>query len=231
VVRAKLVEVAAELLSEHGPAAVTTRGVAEAAGVQPPTIYRLFGDKDGLLDAVAEHAAASFVAAKADIARTAAAEGVDPLEDLRTAWYSQVDFAVANPAVFQLLSDPARVLRSPAARAGRSVLAARVHRLAVAGRLRVEEARCVDLIYSAGTGVIQTLLGTPPEQRDPGLAGAMWEAVLGRVLDDAGGSGPEATDGGAATRVAFQALAHRLPALTGAERSLLVEWLARVDGP
>ncbi len=43
--RTKLVDVAARLLRDYGPAAVTTRGVAEAAGVQAPTIYRLFGDK------------------------------------------------------------------------------------------------------------------------------------------------------------------------------------------
>jgi AcrR family transcriptional regulator len=40
---------------------VTTRAVAEAAGVQAPTIYRLFGDENGLLDAVAEHGFASYL--------------------------------------------------------------------------------------------------------------------------------------------------------------------------
>jgi len=42
--RSTLVRVAARLLRERGAAAVTTRAVAEAAGVQAPTIYRLFGD-------------------------------------------------------------------------------------------------------------------------------------------------------------------------------------------
>ena len=50
--RARIVDVAARLLQTDGPAAVTTRAVAEGAGVQAPTIYRLFGDKEGLLDAV-----------------------------------------------------------------------------------------------------------------------------------------------------------------------------------
>ena len=40
--------------------------MAEAAGVQPPTLYRLFGDKDGLIDAVAEHVMATYVAAKSE---------------------------------------------------------------------------------------------------------------------------------------------------------------------
>jgi len=43
---------------------VTTRSVALAAGVQAPTIYRLFGDKSGLLDAVVEHGFASYMARK-----------------------------------------------------------------------------------------------------------------------------------------------------------------------
>ena len=62
--RAQLVAVAAHLLATHGPDAVTTRAVALAAGVQAPTIYRLFGDKNGLLGAVAEHGFASYLARK-----------------------------------------------------------------------------------------------------------------------------------------------------------------------
>ena len=66
------------MLREQGVAAVTTRAVAEAAGVQAPTIYRLFGDKDGLLDAVAEHVLAVYVADKA-----VAADSGDPIAVLR----------------------------------------------------------------------------------------------------------------------------------------------------
>src|ERR1700710_1853188 len=120
--RSKIVDVAARLLHEHGPSAVTTRGVAEAAGVQAPTIYRLFGDKDGLLEAVAEHVMASFVSAKAETVEAARAADVDPLDDLREGWQAQIEFAVANPTLFRLLSDPSRVLHSPAARSGRQVL-------------------------------------------------------------------------------------------------------------
>src|ERR1700683_4156921 len=87
--RSKIVDVAARLLREQGPAAVTTRGVAEAAGGQAPTIYRLFGDKDGLLDAVAEHVMATFVSAKAAIVAAASADNVDPLADLRAGWETQ----------------------------------------------------------------------------------------------------------------------------------------------
>src|SRR5690625_1085392 len=101
--RAKITEVAARLLHEHGPAALTTRGVAEAAGLQAPAIYRLFGDKDGLLEAVAEHVMSAFVAAKGETVDAAAADGVDPLEDLRAGWDTQIAFGLANPSVFRLL--------------------------------------------------------------------------------------------------------------------------------
>ena len=223
--RSKIVDVAARLLQEHGPTAVTTRGVAEAAGVQAPTIYRLFGDKDGLLEAVAEHVMSTFVTAKAEIVKAASAAHIDPLEDLRTGWEAQIDFGVANPALFRLLGDPTRVRQSPAARSGKAVLEARVHRLALSSRLRVAEPRAVDLIQSAGTGVIQTLLSTGPEDRDPGLAAAMFEAVLRQILV----AGPErAEDGVTAAAVAFRAVAPQLEQLSQSERTLLTEWLDRV---
>ena len=222
--RARIVEVAARLLREHGPAAVTTRGVAEEAGVQAPAIYRLFGDKDGLLDAVAEHVMATYVAGKAAIVQAASADDVDPLDDLRAGWETQIVFGVANPALFRLLSDPGRVMSSPAAQAGMRVLEARVHRVAASGRLRVSEQRAIDVIQAAGIGVIQTLLSTPPERRDAGLAASMFEAVLAQILTDA----PEPPSSGPmAATVAFRAVAPHLDMLSAAEQRLLAEWLDR----
>jgi AcrR family transcriptional regulator len=221
--RARIVDVAAQLLRDQGPAAVTTRGVAEAAGVQAPAIYRLFGDKDGLLEAVAEHVMATHVTAKAAVVAAASAAEVDPLEDLRAGWDSQIEFGVSNPTLFRLLSDPDRVVRSPAAESGRRVLEARVHRLAAAGRLRVAEPRAVDLFQAAGVGTITTLLAAPPDRRDPGLADAMFEAVLGQILTDAADPVDDAS-----LAVALRAAAPGLQSLTDGERRLLTEWLDRV---
>ena len=215
--RETIVEVAAQLLREHGPAAVTTRAVAAAAGAQAPTIYRLFGDKDGLLDAVAEHVFATYVAGKA-----LAAETDDPVADLRAGWDTQLGFSLANPGLHALLSEPGRGARSPAVAAGIEVLRARVHRVAVAGRLRVSERRAVELVHSAGTGAVLTLLGQPPESRDLGLVDAMWDAVAAAVLTDA-----PARPGDESAAVAFRAVAPDLPGLTAAERALLTEWLDR----
>ena len=223
--RATIVEVAAGLLREHGPTAVTTRRVAATAGVQAPTIYRLFGDKDGLLDAVAEHTMATFVSTKAAVVAAASADGIDPLDDLHAGWSAQIDFGVSNPALFALLSDPDRVARSPAAVSGKHVLEERVHRVALTGRLRVSEPRAVGLIQAAGIGAIQTLLSTPPEHRDPGLADALFEAVLHHILTDANRSADHSET--LAATVAFRAVAPRLHTLSTAERHLLADWLDR----
>src|ERR1700753_1036365 len=96
--RAHLVEVAAKLLASGGPDAVTTRSVALAAGVQAPTIYRLFGDKNGLLPAVAEHGFVSYMGRKPPDEA-----GDDPVENLRAGWELHVGFGLANPELFRLM--------------------------------------------------------------------------------------------------------------------------------
>jgi len=227
--RARIVDVAARLLREDGPGAVTTRRVAEGAGVQAPTIYRLFGDKDGLLEAVVEHVMASYVSAKAAIVQAASAADVDPLDDLRAGWETQIDFALANPALFHLFSDPGRVLHSPAAQSGRNVLESRVHRVATTGQLRVSEQRAVGLIQAAGIGAVHTLLATAPDHRDPHLADILFEAVLGQILTD---TLTHAPTGALSTTVAFRAIAPQLDVLSEAEQLLLREWLDRaIDAP
>jgi AcrR family transcriptional regulator len=228
--RARIVAAAARLLADAGPSAVTTRAVADGAGVQAPTIYRLFGDKDGLLEAVTEHVLAAHVADKAAVVAAASAEEVDPLEDLEAGWDAQIAFGLANPTLFGLLSDPARGPRSPAAQSGQRVLRARVHRVATAGRLRVSEERAVGLIQAAGTGVVLTLLGRPAEQRDLGLAQEAYEAVLRQILTDAADADVTTDRGGSpkAAVVACRASADTFEVLTPSERQLLGEWLDRV---
>ncbi|NQX03450.1 TetR/AcrR family transcriptional regulator [Rathayibacter sp. VKM Ac-2856] len=223
--RGRIVDAAARLLREQGPAAVTTRGVAESAGLQAPAIYRLFGDKDGLLEAVAEHVLTSWVAEKAAVVAEAAAGDVDPIDDLRAGWAAQVEFGLDNPALFRLLSDPSRAGTSAAARSGKRVLEARVGRVAAAGRLRVPEERAVGLIQTAGVGVVTTLLSEPDDERDPGLAESALEAVLARILSE---QPSPAEDASLAAVVAVRALAPRLADLRPAERELLRDWLDRV---
>jgi AcrR family transcriptional regulator len=54
--RAMIIDAMLPLLLEHGEM-VTTRQVAEAAGIAEGTIFRVFADKDELIGAVVDHAA------------------------------------------------------------------------------------------------------------------------------------------------------------------------------
>ncbi|WP_181784865.1 TetR/AcrR family transcriptional regulator [Pseudonocardia pini] len=214
--RTDIIDAAARLLQEQGVRAVTTRAVAEAAGVQAPTIYRLFGDKDGLIDAVAEHVMATYVATKT----TEAAD--DPVAELRAGWRVHIEFGVANPDLFRLLHTSPRP--SPATAAGIDVLRRRIRRLAAAGLLRVDEQRALDMIHAAGTGTVFALLATPPGERDPGLADALFDAVCTGLLTT---TAPARDDGVATAAVTFLTVLADLPALTDAERALMAEWLTR----
>lgn len=215
--RAHIIQSAARLLREGGAAAVTTRRAADAAGVQPPTIYRLFGDKDGLLDAIAEHVMALHVADKA------AHADEDPIEALRSGWRAQIDFGLSNPELIRLMN--ARPGTSPAIEAGIEVLQGRIRRLATAGLLRVSERRALDMIHAAGTGAVQALLETPPGERDLELADALLDAVIGRIARPR--SAVDETGSTTSITVTFATLVPQLPGLSAAERSLMLEWLDR----
>ena len=89
---------ATELLATGGRSAVTTRAVSAAAGVQPPTIYRHFGDMQGLLDVAARETLAVHVREQATRALTN-----DPVDDLRRGWDLHIAFGLAHPDAFALL--------------------------------------------------------------------------------------------------------------------------------
>ncbi|MGC4869314.1 TetR/AcrR family transcriptional regulator [Micromonospora sp. DT53] len=220
-VRAGIVAAATQLLREKGANAVTTRAVAQAAGVQAPTIYRLFGDKDGLIDAVAEHVMATYVSGKS---ATADLETGDPVADLRSGWRTHVEFGLTNPELYALIATRGSGAPSPATVAGLDVLRRRVRRLAAAGLLRVDEQRALLMIHSAGNGTILTLLGTPADQRDLGLGEAMLDAVLSSILATAPATADTTTN---AVAVTFATVLPDLPGLTDAERALMAEWLHR----
>ncbi len=54
--RTRLLEAAARLAAEHGAAAITMEMVAAEAGVGKGTVSRRFGDRNGLLQALLDHA-------------------------------------------------------------------------------------------------------------------------------------------------------------------------------
>lgn len=240
-VRTRILAATTELITAGGREAVTTRAVAAAAGVQPPALYRLFGNMRGLLDAVARESLARYVRQKAT--RTLAA---DPVEDLRRGWELHVALGLAHPALYTLIyGDPTGGALPTAAREGEVHLHALVSRVAAAGRLKVGIAHAARLIAAAGNGVTLALIGTRPEERDLRLSDAMCEAVLSAVMTtsspdgDVGGAPDDAPhSGGSPGMVSARAIALRAvladapdgarSALSPAEQDLLNEWLDRL---
>ncbi|MCD2192358.1 TetR/AcrR family transcriptional regulator [Actinomycetospora endophytica] len=223
--RPRIVDAAARLLEDGGSEAVSTRAVSAAAGVQAPTIYRLFGDKQGLLDAVVSHGFETYLAEK-----MVREESDDPVADLRAGWDLHIGLALERPALYTLMyARPDGAGYSPAARAAFAVLAALVRRIAVAGRLRVAEGRAVGLVHSTGTGTALSLIAVPPGKRDPGLSDAAREAVIAAITTDA----PAAPEPGPlAAAISLRAALDQVDVLTDAERALLAEWLDKVaSGP
>ncbi|MGW2053884.1 TetR/AcrR family transcriptional regulator [Streptomyces sp. NPDC001840] len=218
--RQRVIDAAIDLLTRGGRDAVTTRAVADAAGLQPPAIYRLFGDKDGLLDAVAEHGFAAFLATK----------HIDPdprdlIEDLRAGWDVAVEFGLANPVLYTLMyGEPTRA-GSAAFKAGMEILMGRIRRLAAGGWLRVDEELAAQIVHATARGAVLTWLSLPEHRRDPALLTTLRESMVGAVTNQQ----PAVRDAGPAG--AARALRAALPeqmALSGAERRLLKEWLDRL---
>ncbi|NUS59234.1 MAG: TetR/AcrR family transcriptional regulator [Streptomycetaceae bacterium] len=220
--RAQIVEVAAGLLATGGRDAVSTRAVATAAGTQAPTIYRLFGDKDGLLQAVLEYGFAKYLAEKPPHDPTA-----DPIADLRAGWDLHVGFGLANRELFLLMyADTQPGKRPAAAEAGIAILRTRIRNLAAAGLLRVTEELAAEMVQAAGSGAVLALLATPEESRDPRLADAMFDAVVAAIATT--GSADQGGAGAAGAANALRANLPELEMLTDGERHVLDEWLSRI---
>ena len=100
--RGRLVAVAAELVDQGGPTAVTLREVGARAGVSHNTPYRHFTDKRDLLGVVAA-AALHDLAARI---RTACATGGTGAERVQQAALAYLRWAGDQPARFKLVFGP-----------------------------------------------------------------------------------------------------------------------------
>jgi AcrR family transcriptional regulator len=217
----RILAAAAKLLAEEGRDAVSTRAVSAAAGVQAPTIYRIFGDKQGLLDAVASEGFKRYI--DSQMSRELSP---DPVEDLRAGWKMHVGFGLANPELFSLIyGEPRRGPSPPAAVAATEAIATTVRRIAQAGRLRIDEHHAAQMIFAAGSGTTLTLIGLPEDQRDLTLSDMIREALISAITSDAPVVEQPGPIGAA---VALRAVLPEAPALSTGERALLSEWLERI---
>jgi AcrR family transcriptional regulator len=220
-VRQRIIDAATRLLQSQGRDAVTTRAVSAAAGVQPPTIYRLFTDMRGLLDAVASDGFDTYLARKHSQALTD-----DPVEDLRTGWDLHVQFGLEHPAHYLLMyGQPAPGRRTAAAERASQRLHMLVGRVAAAGRLAVSIETGAAMIHAAGTGVTLSLISTAPEDRDLDLPRRLREATIGAIT----GAAPTGKRDYAQHAAGLKAMLDGAPGpLTAGERALLGELLDRL---
>ncbi|MFF4902749.1 TetR/AcrR family transcriptional regulator [Streptomyces sp. NPDC001068] len=231
--RQKIVLAAASLLEEGGLDAVSTRAVAAQAGVPTPSIFRLFGDKDGLLEAVAEHGFRRYLEVKAELFT-----GEDPVQALRDAWDLHIRFGLDHPAYYTLVYGQVRPGHLPqTGRRAADDLRRMITRVAAAGRLRMSIERATEVMHSTGVGTILTLISHPEKARDLRNAWEAREMVINTLtLPAAGSEGPGSVASG--TAVASHAMAllaalgeTEIAPLSNGERTLLLEWLDRLaDG-
>ncbi len=219
--RDRIIRVAELLLAEGGREALSTRAVSTAADVQPATVYRIFGDKQGLLDTVAIHGYLGYLERSADVEA-----GPDPVDDIRRGWDLHVEYGLANPHTYSLIyGQPQPGIRSRAVLAASDVIRRLMQRLEDAGRLRTSVDGAVALANALGSGTVLTLIAMPEHERRMELSNLAREAMI--VAVTTGPPGPEeATVVGSA--VALRAGLSEVPALTTRELDLMREWLDRI---
>lgn len=217
-VRERIISAASALLAEGGQGAFSTRAICEAAAIKPPTMYRLFVDKQDLLDAVIVR---SFNDHQ-DSHRALESTG-DPVQDLRRGWDLHLEFGLANPHLYSLMfGQPRSGASSTSVVLANDVLEGHIRRIAEAGRLRVSERHATYVMNAAGCGATLTLIAMPEDARDRALSISMREAAIDTITT--GASAPPVS-GLIRSAIALRAVSAQATVLRPTELALLQEWL------
>lgn len=182
----RVLEVAAALLRQDGPDALTTRRVCEGAGITAPTLYHHFGDKDGLLRALAQREMTAFLARKRDMAPSD-----DALADLLRGWDDWIDFARSAPELVAALlraGEGVGTLRD----AAEAIVLSRLQRLPADMPLNLPAKTAAKAMVAGANTVVQLLL----ERMDPDefatlnrlMRDAMMRAILAKPPPDRSGT-------------------------------------------
>ncbi|WP_274563197.1 TetR/AcrR family transcriptional regulator [Streptomyces spiramyceticus] len=233
--RARILEVAADLVARSPDGDISTRAVCEAAQVGAPALYRHFGDKEGLLSAVVDHGFDKYLATKRQYSR-----GADPIEDLRNGWDTHVDFALENPNLYRLMNSPAMRTPPAAALESHQILTRDLERAAAQGKLRLAPELAAQMVMSANVGVALMLVARPSAFTDMSTSTRVRDAVHAAIFTrdvsagrgSSGGSGKD-TDAAQvpSTAARLNALLRRSSTspLSAAETGLMTEWLDRLS--
>jgi AcrR family transcriptional regulator len=222
--RARMLRAAEALLLESPECDISTRAVSEAVGVGAPVLYRLFGDKNGLLAAVVDRAFERYLASK-----RSQRVSDDPVSDLYSAWDLHIAFALKNRAVYRMAYAPSLAEVPAGVAQARELLVQRLVRCAEGGRLTTTPDEAAQIMMAAATGVALSLITQPSTFDYPGLSQQVRDSVLRELLVQTipPGRRPD-TLKSVALQMAALLRANQTP-LTGPELALMLQWLDAVS--
>ena len=220
--RDTILTAAAELLVESSDGEVSTRAICERAGIQAPTLYRHFGDKDALLAAVVDEAFERYLGSKRLVLPTE-----DPIERLRNGWDSHNAWGLANPAYYRIIFSPVAT-GSVSANEAMGILISHLEACAQAGLLRVSPALAAQRIMAANVGVTLMQITRGELYPDPELSARVRDALHAQVFVAETIRTRPADVAATATTLAALLAATPSSGLNPAESALLVDWLARL---
>ena len=218
-----MIEAAERQLAASDDFDIATRAVCEAVGVTQPVLYRLFRDKRGLLDAVADHGYQRYAGRKAAQGQTD-----DPVADLLAGWDSHMAFAKQNPALYQLMFAPRPWSHSTARDRVFDLLVAGLVRCAAVGALKIEPRAAAEMILATNVGIALNHIAEPTRFNDPALSHRLREAVFANILTQATARNADDPVRTAALRLRSQLELTGTDALEPPESALLLRWLDRV---
>jgi AcrR family transcriptional regulator len=178
-VRQALIDAAVEVIARRGVEAATTREIYLRAGVKAPTLYHHFGDKQGLLDVVVTDAFERYLARKRALPRTG-----DAAAGIRQGWDLHVEFARANPSLYQLMWPAGRTDLPTAAAESARALREGFARLESRGALRpgITPRHAARVLSAALTGVTAAITRDPDDPGNDSLSATVRDAVIGALL-------------------------------------------------
>lgn len=172
--KAELLAATADLVDREGPARVTLRDVATAAGTSTTAVYSLFGGKSQLLTAVVDDGFRSF----RDSQAAAAPDGLRALGLAYRAW------ALEHQALYRLMFGgalAAYVDCRPSPDAAADAMKPLMEAVAAAQSAGVFLVAPVEAAATAIWGQVHGLVGL--ELAQVGSSGTDWEAVYESALD------------------------------------------------
>ena len=190
----QVLDVAVEVMADHGVAGLTLGEVARRMGIRPPSLYVYFDGKNALYDALFERGWRDLLATMRDVRATS--EGSDPVAALLVLESAFVRWAVEHPAYAPLMFwrpvpgfTPSERAYAPAVELeamSREFLA----ELRSAGLLRPDAD--LDLVYRTQTAVIsgvitQQLSNAPGEPFETGTFTSTLPDVVAMWLAHHGG--------------------------------------------